>query len=235
MTEARKAALCDRTARRVPYICTLERKEPEIPPNYRVCLAGPCGSGKTSLLNRWRGFDFIEDLRPTCGANFTTFDQTTPEGKLFVEQVWDTAGQEAYASLLPFYTRNASVVVCVFDIRSFSENLFLLWVGNLDSCPELCRLVLVLNKSDLADASTQQLQLEAARRVGLSFARGAKFVLLGTFVTSCLSGQCCEEVHGCVTGYLSQVRAKATVTIEKRIGNATDTETQTTEKGGCCG
>ena len=30
-------------------------------------------------------------------------------------QIWDTAGQEQYSSLLPMYFRNADVVICVVD------------------------------------------------------------------------------------------------------------------------
>ena len=219
------------TARKVPYICTIEKVPPKEPPKLRVCMAGPAGAGKTSLVYRWRGFSVADDMRSTCGANFTVFDQETPEGRPFFEHIWDTAGQEAFASLLPFYLRGADVVVLVFDICEFEPELVRAWIDKMAVCNDGTRLAIVCNKADLVETTwAAEESLRVAQRL---VALDPKFVLIGTFVTSCLSGSCCQEVHEAVVSYLgSVVRSKQEVVLT-RIGNAADTCTQTEPKG-CC-
>ena len=224
-----------RTTRRVPYICELRYGPPEEPPKLRVCLAGPAGSGKTSLLGRWRGFG-LSDLstHPTCGANYTVFVRKNKHGDDYTENVWDTAGQETYASLLPFYMRSADVAVLVFEIEKFNAADFELWLEKLSCCEEGTRLVVVCNKSDLVDSNLGALRTFDECREILSKDLERRFVLLGMFVTSCRTGSCCEETHTCITEYLGTlVRSKHKgETKVTRTGTAEDASTQT-EKG-CC-
>ncbi len=44
------------------------------------------------------------------------------DGKSVQLQLWDTAGQEHYRSLLPSYIRGAAVVVAVYDVTSMPES-----------------------------------------------------------------------------------------------------------------
>lgn len=240
-----------RSTRRVPYICELkydtpkppERKpkheERKQPPSMRVCLAGPAGSGKTSLLCRWRGMD-LDFAHPTCGANYTEFVRRNSHGDDYTEQVWDTAGQEVYASLLPFYMRGADVAVLVFEVGKFSAAGFEAWLERLAICREGTRLVVVCNKSDLASelATSERGVLETFEACREVLARDpGRFVLLGMFFTSCRTGSCCEETHACILGHLGELarskptpRGKPSAT---RTGTAADAGTQT-EPGGCC-
>jgi len=45
-------------------------------------------------------------------------------GKVIKLQIWDSAGQEKYKSLIPSYIRGASIIFAVYDITS---NIFLIY------------------------------------------------------------------------------------------------------------
>ena len=64
-------------------------------------------------------------------------------------QIWDTAGQEKFKSLIPSYVRNAAIVLIVFDVNnpdSFEKvQSWVDFIKNLESC----FLVLCGNKIDL--------------------------------------------------------------------------------------
>ena len=64
-------------------------------------------------------------------------------------QLWDTAGQEKFKSLIPSYVRNAAIVFVVFDVNNPSTfekvQSWVDFIKNLESC----FLVLCGNKIDL--------------------------------------------------------------------------------------
>ncbi len=57
--------------------------------------------------------------------HFDSFDKSIKfEANIFINQVWDTAGQEKYRSLIKIFYKDASVAILVYDItrkKSFEE------------------------------------------------------------------------------------------------------------------
>lgn len=96
---------------------------------YKVCIVGPSGTGKSSLLTRFTDQKFTEKHVSTIGVDFKT---KTIEVELDMGiikrvklQLWDTAGQERFHSIATQYYRGSHCVVFVFsydDGRSL-ENL----------------------------------------------------------------------------------------------------------------
>lgn len=82
------------------------------PELYKVILLGTQSVGKTTLVNRIKGKD-TEITQPTAGAevHFMSPDKTIEL------QIYDTAGQETYKSLIPSYCRGVDVVLFVFDLN----------------------------------------------------------------------------------------------------------------------
>jgi Ras-related protein Rab-6A len=83
----------------------------------KVVFLGASGVGKTSLINRYILNDFDKDYSATVGIDFVTKpiqvrDRTV--NLLF----WDTAGQERFRSLIPFYIRDSSMAVIVYDVSN---------------------------------------------------------------------------------------------------------------------
>ena len=54
-------------------------------------------------------------MQPTIGIDFLCRNMTI-EKKTFRLQLWDTAGQEKYKSLVPAYLRDANCAIFVVDI-----------------------------------------------------------------------------------------------------------------------
>lgn len=70
-------------------------------------------------------------------------------------QLWDTAGQEKYKSLVPAYLRDANCGVLVFEVsRKETFDNVKLWLSLIrDHAPSQLITVLVANKSDLLELS----------------------------------------------------------------------------------
>ena len=84
---------------------------------HKVVLLGDCSVGKSALI-LW----YVERLisysgESTIGAS-VYFKQLSYEGRNFRLDIWDTAGQEKYASLGPIHCRNAEAVVVCYDITN---------------------------------------------------------------------------------------------------------------------
>lgn len=90
---------------------------------FKVIIAGSSGVGKSSLLLRFVDNIYSENLLSTIGVDFK-FKTLEIKGKKVKMQIWDTAGSEAFRSIVSAYYRGANAVVLVYAIDdkvSFQE------------------------------------------------------------------------------------------------------------------
>jgi len=91
----------------------------------KVVLIGEAGVGKTSIINRYINNTFSTNSMSTTGASFAAKTMYFENHDKYVKfEVWDTAGQEKYRSLIKIFYKDASVAVLVYDItrkQSFEE------------------------------------------------------------------------------------------------------------------
>ncbi|CAI2380213.1 unnamed protein product [Moneuplotes crassus] len=80
----------------------------------KVVIIGDSGVGKTSLIHRYTSTRFLQDFKPTIGAEFSN-KEVVINGQTVVAQIWDTAGQERYQSLGISFYRGADCCGIVFD------------------------------------------------------------------------------------------------------------------------
>ena len=117
----------------------------------KIVFIGNPSTGKTSLLNRICNDKFLPDYDSTIGVDFFTKTIYYNES-IFKVQLWDSAGQEKYRSLIPSYVRGASIVFLIYDL-SWRESFDAIknWLGfvNQFASKDQIKLVLVGNKSDL--------------------------------------------------------------------------------------
>ena len=129
--------------------------EPNIDTSYQInkqklILIGDVAVGKTSIINSLLGQKFNEEYEPSIGVDF--FSKTLKyKGKSIKLQIWDSAGQEKFRSLIPNYIRGASLIILVYDITnktSFNNlNSWIEFINNYESTT----IIICGNKIDLKD------------------------------------------------------------------------------------
>jgi Ras-related protein Rab-6A len=84
---------------------------------HRVVLLGESCVGKTCLLHQYIYGTADPEHQPTVGVDFFAKTIKKPMGPVRF-QIWDTAGQEKFHSMITSYIRNTTIVILVFDITS---------------------------------------------------------------------------------------------------------------------
>ena len=160
----------------------------------KLVLLGASGCGKTSLSARFTRDAHEANVEATVGAAFasrtievrlgrdldaaTDGDDANARAALgeVKFEVWDTAGEERYASLAPLYYRGASAAMIVFDVTS-RETLTRAryWANELAARADArCATTLVGNKIDAAAA--RETTSEEAAALAREFAMTGGYV-----------------------------------------------------------
>lgn len=117
---------------------------------YKVVVLGNINVGKTSIVTHYMMGNFYPSYKPTVGIDFMS-KTLYMEDTIVRMQIWDSAGQERFRSLIPGYIRDSSVAIVVYDVtdrESFEELLY--WVELVKKERDLA-MVVVGNKIDLCD------------------------------------------------------------------------------------
>jgi small GTP-binding protein len=185
-------------------------------PQFKVPLVGDANTGKTSIVRCFTGDSFDRGACPTVGV--ATVNTTFAIRDRALElSLWDTAGQEKFRSLVPLYTRNAALIILVFE-RSCPASFPGLddWLLRLrDDVGADCPVFLCANKTDLPPAVPEEAIRVWAERNGCP-----------VFFTSALSGEGIGEMFAAVAEQLL-ARTGERTPLPKR-----DLEKETEDK--CC-
>ena len=120
---------------------------------FKIIMIGDASVGKSNLLLRYTKNTFNEDQKATIGVEFQTKSIKKDDGKILKAQLWDTAGQEKYKSLVSAYYRGAVGVCVVFDVTNFeSFRSVSSWLKEVKkSCNPNTVILLIGNKCDLEE------------------------------------------------------------------------------------
>lgn len=144
-------------------------------PHFKVVMLGDSGVGKTALVNRISEGVFNEAHVPTVGSQFIALPLEVSKRKMTLE-LWDTAGQEVYRSLVGFYTREAKGAFLVFDVTSEQTfNSLAEWVKFANEATPGVKIILFANKIDLEDqrqVQTAQIK-QFAQTNGIDYIEGS--------------------------------------------------------------
>ena len=114
----------------------------------KIIFCGDAGVGKTSIINSIMGQKFSEDYEPSIGVDF--FSKTIRyKGRLIKLQIWDSAGQEKFKSLIPNYIRGSSLIFLIFDVsRKLSYDHLTDWIKFITDIDNSGIIIIIGNKID---------------------------------------------------------------------------------------
>ena len=143
---------------------------PEIP-KYKLIFLGDQSVGKSCILNRFMNDTFTEEYQATIGLDFQS-KNVQIDGQDIHLLLYDTAGQEKFRSLIPMYTRDANIILLVYDIASkYSFDHLPDWIHDLSNVKfDEVIFALVGNKNDLEE------QRQVSKDEGLKFAEENNYI-----------------------------------------------------------
>ena len=117
----------------------------------KVIFCGDAGVGKTSIINSIMGQKFSDEYEPSIGVDF--FSKTVRyKGRLIKLQIWDSAGQEKFKSLIPNYIRGSALIFLIFDIsKKITYEHLKDWITFITDIEKGGIIKIVGNKIDLKD------------------------------------------------------------------------------------
>ena len=124
---------------------------PEIP-KYKLIFLGDQSVGKSCILNRFMNDTFTEEYQATIGLDFQSKNVQIDNQDIHL-LLYDTAGQEKFRALIPMYTRDANIILLVYDVTSKDSFLHLSdWLKDLTNVKkEHVIFAVVRKKIDLDD------------------------------------------------------------------------------------
>ena len=101
----------------------MKEEEDEDKIELKAVLLGNSGVGKTNLINTCVGLEFKKDINSTTTSGFVS-KKVIKDGKEYIINLWDTAGQEIYKSITKIIIKKSKIVLFVYDItdrKSFDD------------------------------------------------------------------------------------------------------------------
>lgn len=121
--------------------------------NFKVCVLGDGGVGKTAIIQHLLGKAFTTNYLLTIGTDISTF-KLSHNGKSLSLQLWDLAGQSRFDIIRNMYFSGARAGVLVFDLtRPTSLQSLSKWKEEIFLHSQRKVPIIILgNKSDLEEA-----------------------------------------------------------------------------------
>ncbi len=137
---------------------------------FKVCLFGPGGVGKTSLLIRYIKDYFSTDLKQTIGSSFLIKDIEIDQKNVRL-LLWDIGGQDIFKKLRTIYFKGSNAAFGVFDVTNPQSLLKLPgWVSSIKkTVKKSIPMVIVGNKIDLERQIGRQEAEDLAKRLNCDY------------------------------------------------------------------
>ena len=137
--------------------------------SYKIVFLGDQSVGKTSLIHRFKYDQFEDNYNATIGIDFITQKMYVGD-RVITLNLWDTAGQEKFKSLIPSYIKDSQAIIVTYDItnRDSFESVEK-WMSDARSLRDEDQAMVVLagNKADMDEqrqVSTEEAENFAAMR-----------------------------------------------------------------------
>ena len=124
-------------------------KKPKPVNQIKLILLGETGVGKTSILQRFVNDEFVDKSPSSIGIDYN-FKKMKYNNKTYQIQIFDTAGQERFKSLIKSYYNMGKGYLIVFDLsNNDSLNALKDWIEDVKENVEDPKFIILGNKDDL--------------------------------------------------------------------------------------
>lgn len=117
---------------------------------YKILLIGDTGVGKSALMYRFADNTYSENFVSTIGVDFKvkTINIGNKRAKI---QIWDTAGQCRFRSIISCYYKGSHGIIIIFDITDRNSfNNVKIWLNEIKkNAKENIDTILIGNKCDI--------------------------------------------------------------------------------------
>ena len=169
---------------------------------FKVIIIGDSGVGKTSILQKFIHNEYKNQHLTTIGIDLFV-KYINVNGKQVKMQIWDTAGQEKFRSLISNIYKGSHCILLCYDVtnRTSFDNLKK-WYDNINNefnySPNKLPLIIIIgNKSDVTHKRV------VSSKEALSFA--SDHLIKKYIETSALSGKNIEELFKYLSGELVKI------------------------------
>lgn len=116
----------------------------------KTLLIGDAGVGKSTFCTKLTTDDYVYSYSSTIGVDFF-IKYIDIFNKVFKLQIWDTAGQEKFQSIVSSYYRNSSLVIIMIDVnKPECINNLSKWLDKVNMyCTSDVKKIIIGNKADL--------------------------------------------------------------------------------------
>ncbi len=120
---------------------------------YKIILVGDTNVGKTTFFKHIQcKYNDNNNFQSTVGIDFSVFHKINNDTHIKIN-LWDTAGQEKYKSLIKTYFRDACGYILMFDLNNMSSFESVKgWLNDIEhtnTCNHSHPILLIGNKKDL--------------------------------------------------------------------------------------
>ena len=124
-------------------------KDNNLPKRYKIVLLGDTGVGKTSIFNRYCKNKFESNYNSTIGVDFEV-KKIEYKKKDYSIEIFDTAGQERFQSIIDSYFRMGQGFFVIFDLTNkHSLDSLPKWIKKIKEKIEEPKYIILGNKDDL--------------------------------------------------------------------------------------
>lgn len=196
---------------------------------FKGIVIGEAGVGKSCILHRLVSDEFKDDYEVTIGAEFSSVIAKV-RGRNIKLQVWDTAGQENFRSMIRVFYKGSHAAFLVFDItRAESFENLEEWVEDIkDNALPNAKILLLGNRKD--EESSRQVSSEKAKELC------DRLELTGYYETSAKSGEGVREVFADIARmlYMNMGDREAITVDGVDAAQGARLSTVAEKKSGCC-
>lgn len=147
----------------------VENSSPDL---VKILLVGNSSVGKTCIFLRYSEDLFNENHLSTIGLDYFTKDFEMDDGQRMTFQIWDTAGQDRFKSIVKNYFKGAHGILLIYDVTSRkSFDALTHWLNQItDNSSQHIKILVIGNKCDCSNREVTKTEgKELANRMGYEY------------------------------------------------------------------